>query len=255
MFVTSSINVPPTPEPRSRWKHGTIPVIGLIGGIGGGKSAAAAVMAERGAVVIDADAVGHEVLDRPAIQKRLVDRFGSEIVAARGAGAEAGPRVDRRALGKIVFADASARRDLEAIVHPPMIEDFKRTIDEAQRSGSATIVVLDAAVLLEAGWDHSCDLVVFVDAPRADRLARVERTRGWSRANLQAREAAQLSCDAKRERSDYVLPNVAGPEALAVEVDRFLAWLAAFAGAVADRDGAVCSASSHGPAGVRSGAS
>ncbi|MDR3621952.1 MAG: dephospho-CoA kinase [Paludisphaera borealis] len=227
MFETSAITVPPTPERRSRWKHGAIPVIGVIGGIGGGKSAAAALLAERGAVVIDADAVGHGVLQRPEIQERLVARFGSEIIAARDLGVEVGPKIDRRALGKIVFADESARRDLEAIVHPVMIEEFERTIAEAQRSGSAIAVALDAAVLLEAGWDGACDLVVYVDAPRAVRLARVERTRGWSRADFEAREASQQSCDVKRRRADYVLPNVAGPDELAAEVDRFREWLTA----------------------------
>jgi len=247
MFETSPINVPPTPERSSRWKHGPIPVIGVIGGMGGGKSAAAALLAERGAVVIDADAVGHEVLQRPEIRGRLVARFGSGIVTA----GEAGPKVDRRALGRLVFAAEGARRDLEAIVHPLMIEDFERTIAEAQRSRSATAVALDAAVLLEAGWDRECDLVVYVDAPRAERLARVERTRGWSFADFEAREAAQQSCESKRLRADYVLPNVAGPDELAVEVDRFCEWLADSA----DRADARRPSPSPDPAGARGAAS
>jgi dephospho-CoA kinase len=250
MFETSSITVPPTPERRSRWKHGAIPVIGLIGGIGGGKSAAAALLAGRGAIVIDADAVGHEVLQRPEVQERLVARFGSGVIAAHDLGAEFGRKIDRRALGKIVFADESARRDLEAIVHPVMIEDFKRTIAESQLGGSASVVALDAAVLLEAGWDGICDLVVFVDAPRAKRLARVERTRGWSRADLEAREAAQQPCDLKRGRADYVLPNVAGPDELALEVDRFHEWLTASA----DRADARRPLASRDPSGVQAGA-
>ncbi len=224
MFETSAINVSPTAEPRPRWKHGSIPVIGLIGGVGGGKSAAAALLAARGAVVIDADAVGHRVLERPEVRDRLVARFGPDIVAAEGA---SGSRVDRRALAKIVFADRAARRDLEAVVHPLMVKGFERTIAQAERSRSATAVALDAAVLLEAGWERICDLVVYIDAPRADRLERAVRTRGWSPADFEAREAAQLPCEEKRRRADYVLPNIAGPGELAVEVDRFRAWLAA----------------------------
>jgi dephospho-CoA kinase len=200
--------------------HGPIPVVGLTGCVGGGKSAAARLLAARGAVVIDADAVGHEVLERPEVRDRVAARFGPGVL-------KEGPRVDRRALGKIVFADASARRDLEAIVHPLMFEEFRRTIADAERGRAATLVALDAAILLESGWDRECDLVVFVDAPRADRLARVGATRGWSGAEFDAREAAQDSCESKRRRADYVLPNAAGPDALAVEVDRFLAWLAA----------------------------
>ena len=235
MFETSAINVPPTAEPRSGRQTGPIPVIGLIGGIGGGKSAAAALLADRGAVVIDADAVGHEVLERPAVRERLVARFGPGVVASDGAGPA---KVDRRALGRIVFASESARRDLEAIVHPLMIEEFERTIAEARRSRSATAVVLDAAVLLEADWDRRCDLVVYVDAPRDERLERVLRTRGWTPADLEAREAAQLPLEEKRRRADYVLPNVAGPAELAVEVDRFCAWLAASPHRRSSRSGA-----------------
>ena len=113
--------------------------------------------------MIDADAVGHAVLERPEVRDRLVARFGAGIVASEGLGS----KVDRRALGRIVFASDEARRDLEAIVHPLMIEEFERTIAEAERGRTATAVVLDAAVLLEAGWDHECDRVVYVDAPRA----------------------------------------------------------------------------------------
>jgi dephospho-CoA kinase len=203
-----------------RLGDGSIPVIGLTGGVGGGKSAAAALLAGRGAVVIDADKVGHEVLDRPEVRDRLTARFGSGIVVD-------GSRIDRRALGRLVFADRSARADLEAIVHPLMGEEFNRTIAATRANRSAPAVVLDAAILIETGWDRACDLVVFVDSPRADRLARVERTRGWTPADFEAREAAQQSCASKRSRADYVLPNVGDLDALRVEVDRFCDWLGA----------------------------
>jgi dephospho-CoA kinase len=131
-----------------------------------------------------------------------------------------------------------------------MIEEFERTIAEAQRIGSAPAVVLDAAILLESGWDRECDLVVFVDAPREERLARVERARGWTRADFEAREAAQLPCDAKRRRADYVLPNAGGPAELAAEVDRFCEWL----GALAPPEGARRAPGPLGPPGLRAGA-
>ncbi len=209
-----------TPARPTRWKHGTTPVIGLIGGIGGGKSAASALLAERGAVVIDADAVGHEVLDRSEIQKTLVERFGSGILAT-----EPGAKVDRRALGKIVFADPSARRDLEGVVHPVMVQEFKRTIAASQDRPEIRFVVLDAAILLESGWDVLCDLVVYVDAPRSVRLARVQQRRGWSLADFEARESAQWSCELKERRADYVLPNMGDLDELIGNVDRFTEWL------------------------------
>ena len=158
---------PEEPRPRDRWKHGAIPVIGLIGGIGGGKSAVARLLADRGAAVIDADAVGHELLEDPAIRARVVERFGAGVLEASAATDAAVPRISRRALAGIVFADASALRDLEAILHPAMRDRFLRSITRLVHDGGRPCVVLDAAVLLEAGWDDLCDRVIFVErAPR-----------------------------------------------------------------------------------------
>jgi dephospho-CoA kinase len=206
--------------PASRAGRGSIPVIGLIGGIGGGKSAAAAALAARGAVVIDADAVGHETLRRPEIARRVAERFGPEIISADGG-------IDRGALGRIVFADPSARRDLEAIVHPPMFEEFGRRIAEARDRGEAPLIVLDAAILLESGWDRACDAVVFVDAPREVRLDRVRRGRGWSDEVLTRREAAQWPLDRKKARAHHVLPNDGDLALLEAGIDRLLPELAA----------------------------
>jgi len=204
----------------ARRGRGATPVIGLTGGIGGGKSAVAALLAERGAVVIDADVAGHEALQRPDVRERLVERFGSRILADE----TDGPRIDRRALGRIVFSDPSALRDLEAIVHPVMVERFQAEIAAARARPDVSLVVIDAAILLEAGWNALCDLIVFVDAPRAARLERVG-SRGWSDAEFQAREAAQWSPETKANRADYVLPNAGGLDELGVAVDRFLDWL------------------------------
>ena len=205
--------------PASRAGRGPIPVIGLIGGIGGGKSAAASILAGRGAEVVDADAVGHEVLRRPEVARRVAERFGPGAIAADG-------RVDRRALGRVVFADPAARRDLEAIVHPPMFEEFERRIAAARSRGDAPLVVLDAAILLESGWDRACDAVAFVDTPREARLDRVRRDRGWSDAELTAREAAQWPLERKKARADHVLTNDGDPARLEAEVDRLLMKLA-----------------------------
>lgn len=196
------------------------PVVGLTGEIGGGKSAVAALLADRGAVVIDADVAGHQALERPEVRRRLVARFGSTILAE-----EDDSRIDRRALGRIVFADPAALRDLEAVVHPVMVDRFRREIQEARaRDDAPPLVAIDAAILLEAGWNALCDLVVFVDAPRTARSERVGR-RGWSDAELQAREAAQWSRDLKMEHADYALPNAGDLDDLAAAVDQFIAWL------------------------------
>ena len=184
------------PRPQSRpagpWKHGAIPVIGLIGGIGGGKSRVAALLADRGAFVIDADAVGHALLDQRPV--RELDR---RAVRHRRSSSRSGPpmtpggrpRIDRRSLGAIVFAEPSALRQLESILHPRMRRTFERAIARTVRRESRPRVVLDAAILLEAGWNTLCDQVVFVDAPR-DRTPgppRPPRAAGAKRRSPHAR--------------------------------------------------------------------
>jgi dephospho-CoA kinase len=201
-------------------------VIGLIGGIGAGKSRVADLLKARGAVVIDADAVGHEVLQIPEVIDRLVERFGTSILRRVPDPPDRRRAIDRRALGAIVFAAPAALRDLERVVHPLMCRTFERIIRSEEARGTAPLIVLDAAILLETGWDRVCDLVVFVDAPLAVRLDRVARGRGWTDETLRAREAAQWPADRKRDRADVVLRNDSGLGPLEAEVDGLFRSLA-----------------------------
>lgn len=200
-------------SPRGFWKHGAIPVVGLIGGIGGGKSQAAALLAARGAHVIDADVVGHVLLDQRPVRDEVVSRFGSSIVKPDGT-------IDRRALGAIVFGDARERQALEAIVHPRMRRTFARAISRDQRRGQVAAVVLDAAVLLEAGWDALCDRVIFIDTPRGQRLDRLAAGRGWTEETLDARERAQWPLEEKRRRADVVIVNDGPLDRLEAAIDK-----------------------------------
>ncbi len=139
----------------------------------------------------------------------------------------------RRSIGvpsvPIVFADPTARHALEAILHPTMRARFLATINRLARLQDSTAVVLDAAILLEAGWDDLCDRIVFVDAPRLERLRRVAETRGWSEETFEARERAQWPSDEKRRRADWIITNDSGPDRLQSEVDRFVSRLLAAA--------------------------
>lgn len=197
------------------FRHGAKPTLGLIGGIGAGKSAATKCFAARGGAVIDADALGHEALEQPAIKAALVNRWGERVMKPDG-------RLDRRAIGGIVFADANERAVLEAAVFPYIGGRVREEIAKAQANPAARFVVLDAAVMLEAGW-HECDKVVYVDAPRELRLARLAARSGWTEADLAAREAAQWPAEQKKARADAVIVNDAGPERLQEQVDRLLA--------------------------------
>lgn len=178
-------------------------VVGLTGGIGSGKSEAAAAFARLGAEVVDADRLGHEALRDPEVMRQVETRFG------RGVFNEGG-QIDRRRLGALVFGSAEARRALEAVSHPYIT----RRAREAVAQTKAPLVVLDAALLLEAGWGGLCDAVVYVDAPDEVRLARVRGRSGWSEDELRARERAQMPLTDKRARANHVMENASTREHL-----------------------------------------
>jgi dephospho-CoA kinase len=179
----------------------------------------AARLAGHGAFVLDADAVGHALLTQRPVREQVVARFGRAILEPSD-DPDAPPVIDRGALGALVFANPSARHDLEAIVHPRMRKTFERAIARVVRRGQAPAVVLDAAILLEAGWNTLCDQIVFVDAPRAQRLERLLAQRGWTEETLAARERAQRSLEEKRRLADTVIENDAGIGQLESSVDR-----------------------------------
>jgi dephospho-CoA kinase len=216
-------------EPRAMrlWKHGTAPVIGLTGGVASGKSSFAKLLSERGFAVIDADSVGHDVLEVPEVQTQLVGRFGPGVVSGRGLSAGARPRVDRKALAAIVFSDPIARQALEAIVHPLMRARFLEVVANELGSvrPSARPVVLDAAILIEAGWSDLCDSIVFIDAPRSERLRRSAQSRGWSDDDFAARERAQWPCDRKRLGAEFVIRNDGTLDSLRLQAEAFLGAL------------------------------
>ena len=218
----AAVDVSPKSSPAAQegrpGERSVRPVVGLIGGIGAGKSLVADRLGQLGARVVDADRVGHETLQAPDVVVRLVKEFGDSIQSADG-------RIDRGRLAQIVFGDESRRRALEAIVHPPMVERFRREIARAQADEGTPLVVLDAAVLLEAGWDELCGVVVFVEAPRSVRIERLQRSRGWDEEELNRREAAQWPLERKRARADVVVRNDSDPDACRVAVDRlFREW-------------------------------
>ena len=186
--------------------------IGLIGGVASGKSAVARVLAERGAVILDADRVGHEVLRDPAVIQQLVARWGSRILNEQG-------EVNRSAVAKIVFAPGNERERqfLNSLSHPQIAVRLAGQLDELRQTTSPA-AVLDAALLLEAGWDHLCDEIIYVDVPRELRLARA-RGRGWDDAELAKREATQLPLEEKKRRATIVIDNSGAMTSLEQQVN------------------------------------
>ena len=175
-------------------------VIGLLGAVGGGKSAVAASFARLGARVLDADAIVHRLYETPAFLRRLARRFGAGILGADG-------RLDRARTAEIVFRDPRALARLERMVHPTVIREIRGAI----RSGPATKpIVLDVPLLLETGLDRDCDALVFVAVPAKIRLERLRRRRNVSRAEAARRARFQLPLAEKRRRAHAVVDN-SGP--------------------------------------------
>jgi dephospho-CoA kinase len=183
-----------------------------VGGIGAGKSAVAAEFARRGARVIAGDALGHEALAQPSVREAIARRWGPDLLDEKG-------EVQRKRLAAVVFADAQERKALEEMTHPWIRRRIEQEVQSARRHDGPGLVVVDAAVLLEAGWNGVCDRLVYVDAPREVRLARVRAARGWAEPDLEGREAAQLPLTWKRGRADHVLDNSSTPENLSRQVD------------------------------------
>ncbi len=193
-------------------------VVGLTGGIGSGKSTFAALLSERGAVVIDADALGHQALaPGTPTWHSIVDQFGDEIL---GAGSMT---IDRKALGRIVFADRGKRAALNAIVHPYILRKIAETL-EAFRN-TRDVIVLDAALIVEFGLADTLDVIVVMASSTDIRRARLVTDRGMTIEAIDARIAAQASPEDLVAKADIVVQNDGGLDELAREADRVWAEL------------------------------
>jgi dephospho-CoA kinase len=179
---------------------GKVFVIGLAGGIGSGKSTVAGMLGRLGARVLDADAMVHELLREPGIIRKVVRRFGKDVLARGGA-------IDRMKLGRAAFASKKNIRDLEKILHPPVVRRMKEEIGRLRRRKGSHVVVIDAPLLFEAALDRICDDVALVEAPKSERLRRLVSSRGWTRSELEKREKRQKTLDFKREKADTVVRN------------------------------------------------
>jgi dephospho-CoA kinase len=177
-------------------------VLGLVGGVASGKSFAARLLAGMGGAVIRADELGHQVLARPLVARRLGQLFGPEILAADGS-------VDRQKIASYVFGNDSqalaARRQLEEVVHPLIHAAAVQELRRLQESAEPTkFVVIDAPLLLEAGWAPMCNAILYIDASDSVRRERASQ-RGWSMEQWRDREAAQWPLDEKRRAATHIV--------------------------------------------------
>ncbi|MWV49822.1 dephospho-CoA kinase [Rathayibacter sp. VKM Ac-2803] len=174
-------------------------LVALTGGIASGKSTVARRLAEHGAVVVDADVLAREVVEpgEPALQA-VVERFGPAMLREDGS-------LDRAALGAVVFADASARADLNAITHPAVGERSQRLFSEAAAADPEAVVVYDVPLLAEGRGAAEFDEVVVVHAPEAVRVERLVALRGMSEAEARARVGAQATDEQRLALADVVV--------------------------------------------------
>jgi len=188
-------------------------LVGLTGGIGSGKSTVSALLAARGALVVDADAIVRDVqAPGTPVLAAIVERFGTAVLARDGS-------LDRQALADVVFTDDAALKDLNAIVHPAVGVEIARRLEEA--AGTDRVVILDVPLLVESGRDDMAALLV-VDVDPEVAVERVVAQRGMREDDVRARIARQASREDRLARATLVIDNGGSREDLEAQVDA--AW-------------------------------
>jgi dephospho-CoA kinase len=180
-------------------QHGK-PVIGLVGGIGAGKSAVAAEFERQGCLVIDSDRLGRAALDEPAVLATLQSWWGTAVVKPDGG-------ADRSRIAEIVFTAEAERRRLESLLHPLIAARRAAIITAVEDNPAVTAIVIDSPLLLESNLDRECDSIVFVNTSDGHRLRRVQAARGWTAEELKRREARQIPLAEKRTRAEFCVDN------------------------------------------------
>ncbi len=171
-------------------------IIGLVGGIGSGKSFVASCFAKLGCPVSDSDSQVRDLLAQPHIASQLAQWWGTGVLLPNGG-------ANRKAIADIVFTDAVQRIRLEQFIHPKL-KSMREALIASAHASAKPAVVIDAPLLLEAGLAPECDALIFVDASLSQRQARVA-SRGWNAQELLRREAAQMPLQEKRARCGYIV--------------------------------------------------
>lgn len=197
-----STELPTPPATRVRRAPGPGPfVVGLVGPAGSGKSAVANALVAAGARVLDADRMGHEIADGdPAVRAALMAEYGPDVYRGDGT-------LDRRRVAAKVFHDPAALTRLNLLVHPRILERLRAGIAAATREGFTGVLLVDAALMLDWGFERECDAVLAVVAPAALQISRLVASRGWSEAEARQRLASARSNEAFAALADEVIVN------------------------------------------------
>ncbi len=194
------------------------PVIGIIGGIGSGKSMVSRLLAGEGCGGIDSDAASHEIIETAGVKKALVEWLGREVLRADGT-------VDRKAVARHVFGDAGGVARLNGMIHPEVARRREEWMAVYMADPAVRAVVWDTPLLVEAGLAQACDAVIFVGVSEEIRQKRVQEKRGWGAQELAKREKLQIPLDKKAAIADYCVDNSGDEAATLSQVQRVLSQL------------------------------
>jgi len=196
---------------------GRKPIIGILGGIGSGKSTVAEELAKLGCKVIDADKIGHKALDKKDVRQKIIGLFGEGILGPSG-------RIDRRKLSDIVFADADKLLSLNRMIHPVILKRTDELIKRYSRQNRVKAIVLDMPLLVEVGWAKRCDKLIFVGCKRRLRVDRAKKM-GFDENQIKIREKFQISLDNKVDIADNLIDNNSDFTALVRQVSDTLSHI------------------------------
>jgi dephospho-CoA kinase len=196
---------------------GEKPVIGILGGIGSGKSTVAAEFAKLGCKVIDADKIAHELLEEPRVKGKIIGIFGRAILDSAG-------KIDREKLAEVVFDDADRLSSLNRIIHPLVLQRAEDLIEQYNRQNQVKAIVLDMPLLVEVGWDKRCDKLIFVDCEQKIRLDRAKKL-GFDKNQVKIRENFQISLDNKANLTDNTIENNSDFSVLAKQVVNIFSYI------------------------------
>ena len=179
------------------------PIIGILGGVGSGKSTVAAEFAKLGCKVIDADKIAHELIEKKAVKGEIVGLFSKAVIDSEG-------KIDRKKLADIVFADGDKLSSLNRIIHPPVLRRAEELIKQYNRQNQVKAIVLDMPLLMEVGWIRRCDRLIFVNCRRQLRVERAKKIGISDENQFKIRENFQISLDSKANSADNTIDNNSG---------------------------------------------
>ena len=193
------------------------PVIGILGGIGSGKSTIAAEFAKLGCKVIDADRIAHELLEELPVREKVLGLFGQAVLDSSG-------KIDRKKLADAAFADHKILTSLNTIIHPLVLQRAQELIEQSRSQNQVKAIVLDMPLLLEVGWHKRCDKIIFVNCEQKLRLERAKKM-GFDKNQVKIREKFQISLDNKASLADNTIENNSDFSAIAKQVTGIFSYI------------------------------